>query len=919
MQGRTGYEIVTGETPDISEFCDFHWYEPVWYFDEMVQFPDDKRQLGRWLGPAHRTGQALTYYVADNSGGVIARSTVQRVSEQEFKSDEFKIKLRELDETISRKYNEDWDWRESQDDILPLLFDKDDPDESLQDDGLDLDDLNSRKGKDAETEGLDLEDPTVYDKFIGARVRIARGDDFFTGTVKRRKRDEDGNLIGHEHENPILDSRMYEVEFLDGRVEQYTANLLAEAMYSRCNEEGHHILVLDEIIDHAKTKHAVEIDDADAAKKTRYTTKGWHFCAQWRNGTTSWHTLYDLKQTYPVEVAEYVINNKLASEPAFTWWVPYVMKKKDRIIAKIKSKYWERSHKYGIRIPKSVEEALAIDRANGNHYWRNAIEKEMGNNRVAFKILKENKVVPPGRTQIKCHMIFDVKFDFTRKARFVAGGHLTKPPSSITYSTVVTRDSVRIAFMIAALNDLDILAADIGNAYLNAPCREKVYFFAGTEFGTENKGRPVIIVRALYGLKSSGAAWHAFFATSLGDKEVGLGFSPCTRADPDVWIKEEVKSTGEKYYSYILVYVDDILVIHEDPKIYMDRINEMYCLKEGSVEPPTNYLGACIRKWDFDDGTSCWAMGARRYIKTATDKIEKDLENIGRRLIRNPATPFSSGYRVELDVSPELNPKSINKFQELLGILRWIVELGRVDVLFELTALSRFMVNPREGHLDQAYRIFAYLKCRMNAWIVLDPTYINIEYTRFKEVDWKPFYPDAKEELDPNDPTPLGRPVRMCTFVDTDHAGDKVTRRSYTGVMTFLNNVPIQWVCKRQNTVETSTFGSEFLALREATKMIIGLRYKLRAMGIPIDGPSSIFCDNNSVVISSTMPESRLKKKHNALAYHKVREAIAAGITQITHVSSGENIADLFTKSLVAAKRKALLYGLMFINGITDG
>jgi len=114
-------------------------------------------------------------------------------------------------------------------------------------------------------------------------------------------------------------------------------------------------------------------------------------------------------------------------------------------------------------------------------------------------------------------MIFDVKMDLTRKARFVAGGHQTDPPKESTYSSVVSRDSVRIAFLIAALNNLDILSADVQNAYLNAPTKEKVYTTAGLEFGAVNKGRFVLIVRALYGLKSSGARWRDRMAATLRD------------------------------------------------------------------------------------------------------------------------------------------------------------------------------------------------------------------------------------------------------------------------------------------------------------------------------------------------------------------------------------------------------------------
>jgi hypothetical protein len=107
--------------------------------------------------------------------------------------------------------------------------------------------------------------------------------------------------------------------------------------------------------------------------------------------------------------------------------------------------------------------------------------------------------------------------DFTRKARFVAGGHQTKPPPSITYSSVVSRDSVRLAFLIAALNDLDVMSCDLQNAYLNADCREKIFVVAGPEFGSK-QGCVFIVRKALYGLKSAGAAWRALFSEMVQAK-----------------------------------------------------------------------------------------------------------------------------------------------------------------------------------------------------------------------------------------------------------------------------------------------------------------------------------------------------------------------------------------------------------------
>ena len=130
--------------------------------------------------------------------------------------------------------------------------------------------------------------------------------------------------------------------------------------------------------------------------------------------------------------------------------------------------------KFGIAVPGTVDEAYALDKANGNSFWSDAIEKELKNVRVAFKLLDDNEAVLPGSKLIPYHIIFDVKFDLTRKARLVAGGHRNKNVAThLTFSTVAARDSVRLGFLLAALNNLKTLAGDISNAYLNAPNRER--------------------------------------------------------------------------------------------------------------------------------------------------------------------------------------------------------------------------------------------------------------------------------------------------------------------------------------------------------------------------------------------------------------------------------------------------------------
>ena len=150
------------------------------------------------------------------------------------------------------------------------------------------------------------------------------------------------------------------------------------------------------------------------------------------------------------------------------------------------AKYLKKNFKFGIEVPRTVREAYELDKKNGNTLWADAIKKEMENVRVAFQIFEDGEQVPIGYQQVRCHMIFDIKQDdFRRKARLVAGGHTTEAPATVTYASVVSRESVRIALLLAALNDLEVKTADIENAYITAPCSEKIYTTLGPEFGSE--------------------------------------------------------------------------------------------------------------------------------------------------------------------------------------------------------------------------------------------------------------------------------------------------------------------------------------------------------------------------------------------------------------------------------------------------
>ena len=207
----------------------------------------------------------------------------------------------------------------------------------------------------------------------------------------------------------------------------------------------------------------------------------------------------------------------------------------------------------------------------------------MRNVRPAFEVFEGTKdQLPVGYQFMKCHMIFYVKFgeNVRRKARLVAGGHMTDTLAALMYSSVASRDSVRIALTLAALNDLQVMSCDIQNAYLMADCRGEIWTYAGPEFGSE-QGSIMFVRKALYRLKSSGTAFQTHLAETLHD----IGFCP-TRANPDVWRWPAKKADGKEYYKYILFYVDDLLCISEDVTKVLQSIQAVFKFKDDKIVCP---------------------------------------------------------------------------------------------------------------------------------------------------------------------------------------------------------------------------------------------------------------------------------------------------------------------------------------------
>mmetsp|Transcript_35877 Transcript_35877/g.50821 ORF Transcript_35877/g.50821 Transcript_35877/m.50821 type:complete len:212 (+) Transcript_35877:223-858(+) len=210
-----------------------------------------------------------------------------------------------------------------------------------------------------------------------------------------------------------------------------------------------------------------------------------------------------------------------------------------------------------------------------------------------------------------------------------------------------------------------------------------------------------------------------------------MGYSP-SEADPDVWMRATIKPNGEECYEYVLTYVDDCLSVSHDPQSTMDEIGSDFQWKGDKVQPPETYLGARLQE-KILDGKRMWTMTSTDYVKTAVTTIEERLHKRGLKMVSKAITPMSSNFVPELDSSPELDADDITFFQGMIGILRWATEIGRVDILTEVSMMSQFQASPRHGHLEEAFHIFAFLKKNPKLTLHFNPGLAKIDPNIFQD------------------------------------------------------------------------------------------------------------------------------------------------------------------------------------------
>jgi hypothetical protein len=405
--------IMKGGTADISQICKFSWYNWVMFHDTVktIAFPDKRLTLGRYLGPAIDIGLALTAKILKQNGQYVCCSTLRHLTLEETLC-MVQIAAQLHFANMIAKH------------IGPKSVPGDFPMKDLTPEYEHYHGHTIEEDTDnAYEEGLPDEDnldplpmTEAGDSYISAEVLPPLGGVLRWGKVISRKCNADGNTVGRAHHRPILDTWTYEVEFNNGTIAELTANKIAKCMYAQCDPRENQYVLLDCFVDFDKSLTAISLADKNIVVKgcpsKHCNTYGWKICCQWKDGSMTWESLKDLKESHPLEMAEYAVMQGIEREPAFIWWVPQVLQLRKHIISFVKKQkmsYLKKNLKFGIKVPTLVDHALEIDKRNGNTLWTDAIIKELKDVCIAFKCLNPDKHGPLDYKWIKCHMIFDIK------------------------------------------------------------------------------------------------------------------------------------------------------------------------------------------------------------------------------------------------------------------------------------------------------------------------------------------------------------------------------------------------------------------------------------------------------------------------------------------------------------------------------
>jgi hypothetical protein len=884
--------VSLGYTQDISVLR-FHIWEPIWYFDPSIKQPNNNLKKGRWLGIAWHAGDSMTYYI-----------------ETEKDKGRNVILIRSVIRSRRKNIGQENEYINNDPQYAAFFLDPSELEQNAEDNKDEAENLD--RGEDLVNPTNDT-DPNAPDSGepepVGRRTRSSTRIEVETVLEEDDESDQEGD---HDPANPSGNNNDDdEDETNEPPLEPEDLENM-RSMYDQLQMEDDDRHEFHKIVDH-RFDNGVLILNVQYQGEIEETILEIPFST--------------LKKDVPIELARYIRNKVIDKKRNgyYNLWSTKTLKIHTRVIKRLYRAYnvratlrttrqrrvtknresrnarnakIERPEKFGILIPRNTKEALVFDRDNRNTKWTDAIAKEMGSlDRLqVFKYMPSNHKCEKseGWQYAPMHMIYDIKLqDLRHKARLVAGGHVVDSSNHITYSSTIQDISVRLLMIVAAQNSLDTMVGDIATAFPTAPCAEKVWSRAGPEFG-DKRDSIVVLQRALYGLATASRSFHEFFGDCLRQ----MGFKP-TRADQDLWYR---KSDDYNGYDYIATHVDDIIIAAKRPAEYMTQIEHEFAVRN-KEDTPSYYLGNDVKRVG-----NRFHISSKKYVTEALRKYQLKYGSVKKENI-----PMSSNAHPETDVSKLLEGEGITHYQHIVGVCQWLVVAGRFDINYAVSSLSRYSAGPREGHLELARKVFGYLRKYPKRGYIINPEPPNIDAS-FEEVKVRPDfggqYSYFREEMDPRFPEALLDELDINLFCDADHAHDKVTGRSITGILGLVGSTPTIWSSKRQASVQTSTFGAEFTALKKAVEDAVMMRYHLRSMGVKVTKATPVYVDNLGVVLNASNPASTLNKKHIALAYHFVREHVANDVIKIRKIHTSDNYADPFTKGLASPAYHGFFYEL---------
>ena len=249
LHGQTPETIVSGQTNDISPYVECRWYDWVMWYSTLAKYPEPKEVLGRWLGPALDVGPAMTSKILKRNGEILFLSSYRKLTDDEMQDPDLKKDRDAFDEEIRKRLGRPL----TQEDLKEIDVDAPTPEYELYEDDF--------EGTTEKVQDIDEVTPEDQDNYVGAQVNLSFGGTIRSGKVKRRATDAEGKVSGLANPNPILDTRLYEVEFPDGDVAEYSANVIAENMYAQCDPNGNQFLLMEAIVDHKTDGTAVKFAD----------------------------------------------------------------------------------------------------------------------------------------------------------------------------------------------------------------------------------------------------------------------------------------------------------------------------------------------------------------------------------------------------------------------------------------------------------------------------------------------------------------------------------------------------------------------------------------------------------------------------------------------------------------------------------